>query len=66
MLQPVDPLRLWKTPPFECRLEDGAFKGRGVDDDKGKVMQLPKAVRVFLQDCPPCTAEHLPVLAATQ
>ena len=47
-LQPVDPLSLWKTPPFECRIEDGEFKGRGVDDDKGEVMQSPKPVCVSL------------------
>ena len=47
-LQPVDPLSLWKTPPFKCRIEDGEFKGRGADDDKGEVMQLPKAVCVSL------------------
>ena len=44
-------LRLWKTPPFECRLEDGEFKGRGVDDDKGEVMGLPRPVPVSLPAC---------------
>eukprot|EP00891_Asterochloris_glomerata_P002909 jgi/Astpho2/2909/fgenesh1_pg.00050_%23_152_t len=47
-VQPVDPLRLWKTPPFECRLEDGAFKGRGVDDDKGGLLQPIHAIEALL------------------
>jgi hypothetical protein len=39
IMQPVDPLDLWTSPPFEAQLKqiDGQsyFVGRGVDDDKG-------------------------------
>ena len=41
-VQPVDPLQLWDTPPFEPtvdRKKDMLFRGRGVSDDKGGLMQ---------------------------
>ncbi len=38
-LQPVTPLELWDSPPFNLSLRDGYFYGRGVDDDKGGVLQ---------------------------
>jgi hypothetical protein len=37
-VQPVDPLELWDAPPFEPRVEGGYFWGRGVDDDKGGLL----------------------------
>ena len=36
-VQPVDPLDLWKSPPFEPRQEDGLLFGRGSSDDKGQI-----------------------------
>lgn len=41
-VQPVDPLDLWDTPPFEPtvdRKKDKLFRGRGVSDDKGGLLQ---------------------------
>ena len=41
-VQPVDPLQLWKTPPFEPtvdRKKGMIFRGRGVSDDKGGLLQ---------------------------
>lgn len=40
-MQPVDPLNLWKTPPFEAYVDrsEGFFHGRGVSDDKGGLLQ---------------------------
>lgn len=41
-VQPVDPLNLWDTPPFEPKVDrakGGAFSGRGVSDDKGGLLQ---------------------------
>ncbi len=36
-VQPVDPLELWETPPFEPQVRDGLLFARGAVDDKGQV-----------------------------
>ncbi|WP_410824804.1 M20/M25/M40 family metallo-hydrolase, partial [Methylobacterium oryzisoli] len=51
-VQPVDPLDLWETPPFEPRLvtlPDGrrAISARGACDDKGQVMTFLEACRAW-------------------
>ena len=33
-VQPVDPVELWKSDPFEPEIRDGAIYARGANDDK--------------------------------
>jgi acetylornithine deacetylase/succinyl-diaminopimelate desuccinylase-like protein len=46
-VQPVDPLDLWTTPPFEPRVENGVIYARGACDDKGQVYAHLKALEAY-------------------
>jgi acetylornithine deacetylase/succinyl-diaminopimelate desuccinylase-like protein len=50
-VQPVDPVNLWRNPPFEPKLEAGPqgerIVGRGASDDKGQLMTFLEACRAY-------------------
>ena len=52
-VQPVDPLDLWQTPPFEPTIRTGRHGddlfARGASDDKGQTFIHVKAVEALLQ-----------------
>jgi acetylornithine deacetylase/succinyl-diaminopimelate desuccinylase-like protein len=48
-VQPVDPLHLWMSPPFEATIRDGEIYARGSADDKGQVFMHFKAVEAHLK-----------------
>lgn len=55
-VQPVDPLELWESPPFEGTIRGENFYARGTADDKGQVFIHFKAIEAFLKN-----GEGLPV-----
>ena len=48
-VQPVDPLELWTSPPFEPVVVDGECRARGAIDDKGQTLYEIEAVRGLLR-----------------
>ena len=48
-VQPVDPLELWESPPFEAAIRDGEIYARGSADDKGQVFMHFKAIEAHLK-----------------
>jgi acetylornithine deacetylase/succinyl-diaminopimelate desuccinylase-like protein len=46
-VQPAVPLELWKTPPYEPSVRDGAVFARGVDDNKGHLLLRIQAVEAY-------------------
>lgn len=55
-VQPVDPIELWESPPFEPALRDGELYARGAADDKGQLFIHLKSVEAFVE-----TGTRLPV-----
>lgn len=55
-VQPVDPINLWETPPFEPTVRGDNLFARGASDDKGQTFIHIKAVEALLQ-----TTGKLPV-----
>ncbi len=55
-VQPVDPLNLWDSPPFEPVVKDGKIYARGATDDKGQMYMHIKSVEAFFK-----TKTKLPV-----
>jgi acetylornithine deacetylase/succinyl-diaminopimelate desuccinylase-like protein len=48
-VQPVDPVHLWETPPFEPTIRDEKIYARGATDDKGQTFLHIKAVETLLK-----------------
>lgn len=48
-VQPVDPLELWTSPPFEATIRDGEIYARGAADDKGQIFMHFKAIEAHLK-----------------
>jgi acetylornithine deacetylase/succinyl-diaminopimelate desuccinylase-like protein len=55
-VQPVDPLELWRNPPFEPWIEGDNIFARGSVDDKGQVWMQLKAIEAHLR-----TNDKLPI-----
>lgn len=48
-VQPVDPLELWDSAPFEPEIRDNKLYARGASDDKGQVFMHIKAVEALMK-----------------
>lgn len=49
-VQPVDPIELWKSPPFEPTIRDGKIYARGSADDKGQFYAHLKAFDTMVKN----------------
>lgn len=47
-VQPVDPLELWKTPPFQPTLRNGQVFARGAQDNKGQCFYVLLALKILM------------------
>lgn len=47
-VQPVDPLDLWISPPFEPTIRTGAVYARGAQDNKGQCFYVLQAIKNLL------------------
>jgi acetylornithine deacetylase/succinyl-diaminopimelate desuccinylase-like protein len=48
-VQPVDPLNLWDSPPFEMTIRDGKIFARGSSDDKGQMFIHFKGIEALMK-----------------
>jgi acetylornithine deacetylase/succinyl-diaminopimelate desuccinylase-like protein len=48
-VQPVDPVELWLSPPFEGTVRDNELFARGATDDKGQLFMHLKALEAYLR-----------------
>jgi acetylornithine deacetylase/succinyl-diaminopimelate desuccinylase-like protein len=55
-VQPAEPLRSWRTPPFAPAVRGDALYGRGASDDKGQLLAHVAAIEAYLR-----AGQELPV-----
>ena len=48
-VQPVDPVELWESPPFQATVRDNELFARGATDDKGQLYVHVKAIEAHLK-----------------
>jgi acetylornithine deacetylase/succinyl-diaminopimelate desuccinylase-like protein len=79
-VQPVDPVSLWSSPPFEPVVRDGRIYARGASDDKGNMLgpilaieallategALPVNVKFFLEGQEEIGSPQIPAFLAEQ
>ncbi len=59
-VQPVEPLNLWKSPPFEPEIREGKIFARGADDDKGQMFMHFAAFEYLVQSGQlPCNVKFM-------
>ena len=59
-VMPVDPVELWKTPPFEPRIIGDRLYARGANDDKGQSFMHAKAFEYMVKEnCLPCNVKFM-------
>jgi acetylornithine deacetylase/succinyl-diaminopimelate desuccinylase-like protein len=49
-VQPVDPIDLWNTDPFDPTVDGGVLRARGASDDKGQLLFHLLGLRAHLND----------------
>ncbi len=49
-VQPVDPIELWNSPPFEPTIKNGKIFARGATDDKGQVFMHFKSIEAYFKN----------------
>lgn len=49
-VQPVDPVNLWTSPPFEATIRNGSLYARGAADDKGQVFIHLKSIEAYMRN----------------
>lgn len=46
-VQPVDPIELWDSPPFEPQIRNGEVYARGAEDNKGQCFYVLQALKAL-------------------
>ncbi len=49
-VQPVDPVELWESPPFDPTLRDNQIFARGAQDNKGQCFYVLSALKYLLKE----------------